>query len=365
MHSKNFKHLQGIAIYLMRPTLDWGFNIITEKKEKRVDDNPIAKSRYESGETSQEHKNGCTDDAIICQSILQYSIVYGTEKFFKSRQISQDHLLLNCEVYTEIYSGSKANTPIKARAENINQRVVNFLDILEYLGLVVSQTVQTLNNEQTRVYRFTALGQIIGSLLSYNSPGNKNTNIQTIYNQIQEYYSKLVSSAAIFCSIYFRRCYENNSFVNVINSLIELLENASNNKKEFINSFENYNPELSEKTWKIIDESLDEMRNNDWNLEDYSKILFDLKLNIEKIFEVKVRNWKVYEETRYHYRNYIDIVTVEGYCGNCVLYISLGLKTREFIKSNIKRDDPKINCNNLLIFCPQCTIGNLDLKTYT
>ena len=348
----------------MRLTFDCGFNIITEKKEKKVDDNPNAKIKYESGETSQEYKNEYTNDAIIYQSILKYSIVYGTEKFFKSRQISQDHLLLNCNYYTEVYSGTKAKTPIKARAENINQRVVIFLDTLEYLGLVVSQTVQTPNNEQTREYRFTELGQIIGSLLSYNSTRNKKTNIQTIYNQIQEYYSKLVSSAAIFCNIYFRRCWENNSFVNVINSLIELLENASNSKKEFINSFENYNPELSEKTWKIIDESLYEMKNNDWNIEDYYKLLLDLKLNIEKKFEVKIRNWKVYEETRYRYRNYIDIVIVEGYCDNCILYISIGLKTREFIKLNIKHDDPKIKSDNLLISCPQCSIGNLDFNTY-
>ncbi len=349
----------------MRGILHHGFNIITEEKEeKEVDDNPIPKSRSSSVKISQGFNKEYTDDAIIYQSILQYSVVYGTEKFFKSRQLSRDHLLLKCNFYTELYSGSKANTPKGARVENINQRVVNFLDTLEYLGLVVSQTVQTPNKEQTREYRFTDLGQIIGSLLSYHSIRNQNTNIQTIYNQIQKFYSKLVSSAAIFCSIYFRGCYENNSFVNVINSLIELLENASNNKKEFTNSFENYNPELSEKTWKIIDESLDELK-NDWNIEFYFKVLYDLKLNIEKILEVKVRNWKVYEETRYLYRNYFDIVTVEGYCDNCSLYVSIGLKTREFVKSNIKHAGPNINSDNLLISCPQCSIGNLDFNTCT
>ena len=34
MHSKNFKHLQGYLLYLMKKTFDCGFDIITEKKKR-------------------------------------------------------------------------------------------------------------------------------------------------------------------------------------------------------------------------------------------------------------------------------------------------------------------------------------------
>src|SRR4051812_15704544 len=97
----------------------FGFNIITELKETKDQNN---NSSYDSGNSVRQYDKQYTDDAIILRSILEFSIGFGTEDYFKSRDLSKDYLLDNCEYYKKLYQGDK--TPRWARADKMDRRVV-------------------------------------------------------------------------------------------------------------------------------------------------------------------------------------------------------------------------------------------------
>src|SRR6476469_671111 len=67
---------------------EYGFNIITETKNIEEYD----KGLYELGQQTKQEQNRYSEDALIIQAILEYSIDVGTEKYFTRKEITDNHL---------------------------------------------------------------------------------------------------------------------------------------------------------------------------------------------------------------------------------------------------------------------------------
>ena len=62
--------------------LKFGFEILMEIQNTEIDEDS-----YERGRITKHESEQFTEDAIILQSILEYSIDFGTENYFKSRDL--------------------------------------------------------------------------------------------------------------------------------------------------------------------------------------------------------------------------------------------------------------------------------------
>jgi len=258
-----------------------GFNIITETKTGIVKDDPDS---YESGKSTRPGGPTYTDDAVIIQSILEYSITFGTERHFKSQDICKGHLLSNCAYYTKLYSGDKDKTNIPNRVKYIEPRVRKLLEKLVALKLIKS-------NEQINDYQFTKLGRLLGLLISYKK--NKG-NVLELYGHILVFYDNMDHSYAKLCSIFFRKIYNTSIINQMIDSLVRLLDNADDDKERFINLIEMMTPILSKETWEILYDSFAELQKYESK---YEILFYNFKLYLEKIHEAKSRNLKAFERS--------------------------------------------------------------------
>lgn len=135
---------------------DFGLNVITEvDKAKEVKDND---KNYETGEFTKRYNDDYTDDAIIFQSILEYSKKISMDQHFTNWDITK-YLVQpknsDCKVYKELYSGDNEKTKIDARTNNNLNRINNLLEKLVYLELIGYTTGPSNNKIQTKKYYFT------------------------------------------------------------------------------------------------------------------------------------------------------------------------------------------------------------------
>lgn len=318
----------------MRPkrNKEFGFDILTETTRQNDDDDSDS---YELGQSTKQHDKPYTDDAIILQSILEYSETFGCENYFKSRKISENHLLINCDYYIKLYQGNEAKTNKKVRIENINNRVVESLEKLAYLELIDIDECTAKNKEPTEKYRFTKFGRLIGLLFLFEK--RKEIIIPQfldMYKQIFDFYYTLNHSHAKLCLIFFEVCYFRGKFHQIILSLAELLKNANDDKNLFLNQLRFLNLIYRDlEMWDIFKSSLSLLRIDD--ILTYNIILFNLKLTIEEIHEVKARNLKDYEVYRLGKKQDIDKVVVEGFCNTCKRFFTVSIKTLYYLDSYI------------------------------
>jgi hypothetical protein len=325
-----------------------GFNIITETKTETVkDDN----ESYESGELTRSIEPRYTDDAIILQSILEYSITFETEKYFKSQDICEYHLLLNCNYYTELYTGDKAKTTIPNRVKYIEPRVTRLLKKLVSLELIKF-------NKQTKEYQFTLLGRLLGFLISYKK--NKG-NVSGLYDHILVFYDSMGHSYAKLCSIFFRKIYNTPILNQMLDSLVKLLDTADDNKELFLNQIKNMMPILSKETWEILYNSFAELQIKD--AAKYDVLFYNFKLYLERIHETKSRNLKAFEIKRFSVRYEPFKVALEGYCYSCNRYSIAESNLINYLRS-FANTTPKDRANHLGAKCKnkECNNGFLDFE---
>jgi hypothetical protein len=345
----------------MRPinyNKEFGFNILTEHKKSKDNDN---EDSYEMGESIKQYSEPYTDDAIILQSILEYSIGFGEEDYFKSREISENHLIEKCDYYIRMYEGNKDKTKTKARAERINYKVVASLEKLEYLDLVDSEPSEAENHQPTQKYRFTKFGRMIGLLLFYCNSNTIDLNTyKAIFNQIRSFYNTLNHAYALFCLIFFKRCHIEGKFLYVIYSLVLLLKNASDNKYEFLNQIRFLNIFYRDLDfWNIYKNSLDELSRLD--ISKYRMVLYNLKLDIEEIHESKFRHLKEFERLRLEKIRHIYDVVVGGYCNTCKNFFISTMKTTHYLESYITSVISEKYVFD--IKCPSCSNDYLDFQS--
>ena len=220
---------------------EFGFNILTERNEDIFSNN--------------NEESGYTVDAQIMQSILEYSIDFGIKHYFKSRDLSKQHLLVKCKYYIHYYKNSKINK--KNRPENMNPRIVELLEKLIYLEIIESIPSESKNHKLIEKYRFTSLGRMIALLLFCNKIKtiDKET-YEKVYSQMCDFYNNLNYSQSKFCLIFIKHCKFNKELTIVLNYMIDLLFNASTDKYEFLNKINFLNTVfIHVRMWMIFEET--------------------------------------------------------------------------------------------------------------
>jgi hypothetical protein len=374
MHGKNPEISQGMKMLMPTRREDFinyrrfGFNILLETIENegqtyksKKKDGVKEIEKYESGELTKVNVPTYTEDALVFQSILEYSIDFGTTDSFRSRKVSKEWLLGHCPVFVKEYAGVKGHTSYKARVEHINPRVTQCLEKLRYLDLLESRNVMSNNKEDTVEYKFTKLGRLIALLLKQIKP-KESSHINyndKIYRQTLLYYDDKDHSIAKFCSIFFRKCYEKDIklFDIIINRLVAILQDASDDKKIFLTKLRRFQAFYNHpQMWELFRESLDELRNR--SQEDVDMFLYELKLEIEAFHEYKSRNLRSFENIRWQIRTQQNQIALEGYCKSCQQFIPCAVSLLEYFQAIVEEPDKSTRVN-----CPNCIVGRLDFET--
>ncbi len=336
----------------------FGFDILTERKKSANSDDDDS---YEKGEYTRQNVEPYTDDAIILQSILEYSIEFGTENYFKSRQISENHLLKKCDYYTnKVYDGFKARTNMKSRVEEINPKVIESLEKLTWLELVDNESCVAKNGEPTRKYRFTKLGRMIALLLLVEKKGGqKSTSQFELYKQVYDFYCCMKHSHAKFCLIFFETCYFRGKFHQIAYSLTELLKNNSGDKYSFLNQLRFLNLVYRDlDMWNIFLDSLDVLFEVDEPT--YYVVLFNLKLVIEDLHQSKCRHLKEFEVLRLKNKQDVDKSVIGGYCNNCQNFYIVIMETLHYLDLYIMHY--VTNDDQYRIRCISCNEDYIDFQ---
>ena len=119
-------------------------------------------------------------------------------------------------------------------------------------------------------------------------------------------------SYAKLSSIFYRKIKDTSILNQMFDSLVQLLDNADENKELFINQIKKMTPILSKETWEILYDSLAELQVKDESK--YDVLFYNFKLYLEEIHEAKSRNLKAFENWRYSFRHNPFVVVLEGYC---------------------------------------------------
>ena len=315
--------------------IGFGFDIITEK----ITDPKFDKKAHEAGLTTRQDNIQYFDDASILQSILEYSINFGTENYFKSRDLSKLHLLKNCVYYIKLYGKYKLKdkTKLDARVESMNPRVIPLLFKLIHLKLIEFEFYETDNHQVSEKYQFTKLGRLIGLLISYKKDKNKIS--KDLYNHILDFYDSMDHSLAKLCSIFFRKSYNSPIYDKMIDLLVDLLDNADNDKDLFINQVKKFTPILNKESWNMLYDSFSEFDKKD-PLK-YEILFYNFKIYLEEIQKIKSKRLKEFEEFQFSLISEPFIVALDGYCHKCNHFSLYGIGLINYFRlcANIDSDN--------------------------
>jgi hypothetical protein len=325
-------------------TLDFGFNIITEK----ITD-PKFDKKFCNNSDDKQNFTLYTKSAQILQSILEYSIKPNDDVYFKSEDISEKHLLKECRYYTRFYECSKTNIP--SRVREINQDVSNALERLTYLELLDSEH-DVKNSPSSKKYKFSRFGRLIGFLISFKKDKSKVS--QNIYNCIYDFYDGMDHSYAKFCSIFFKKCENSPISHKTIDLLVDLLDNVDNDKDLFISQIKKFTPDLNKETWKIWYDSFYDL--DEKHVLKYDVLIYNFKLYLEDINKAKGHLLNSFEKLQFSNRDDQFIVTLEGRCNKCAQYTTYQLDVIGYIRS-FANADKYIQSNHMNAKC-----GNLGCK---
>ena len=239
----------------------------------------------------------------------------------------------------------------------MNRKVVALLNNLRDLELVESIPCEVKNHQPTEEYRYTSLGRLVGLLLSYKK--NKSEVSEEIYNHILDFYDNMDHTFAKLCSIFFRKSHNSPIYKEMIDLLVDLLDNADDNKELFIKQIRKLTPILSKESWEIIDGSFVEF---DKKYESkYGVLFYNFKLYLEGLHEIKSRNLKSYEKSRFLAIQEPFIVVLEGYCTNCKHYTPFSIGLIQYLRSYASTN-PSDRANHMRAECPNCKNGFVDFE---
>jgi len=333
---------------------EYGFNIITEtKKEEKADE-----ESYESGEQTKQEQKQYTENALIIQAILEYSIGFGTENSFTRREITEVHLFPK---YKNIFSKIKEKSKDDVKMAHIQQTIEIHLKKLIYLELVEPEEYECHNKETSSKYSFTPLGIMIALLLQFER-SNTDELYEAAYNQMHDYYDSLRHSHAKFCLVFFYFCHLIKRLDEVMYAILELLHNAPEDKDTFLNQIRFLNTVYRDsEMWQAFLNAFNFSRLADesspLNPTTSDLFLFNLKLTIEEIHEHKSRLFKQYEDFRLKSINDIDKVVLEGYCSSCNHFQVVIMTTIDYLDMYVQ---PQISKRYISPMKCKCTKGYLN-----
>jgi hypothetical protein len=336
---------------------EYGFNIITETEKVEQ----LKQDLYESSQQIKYEQPPYTEDALIIQAILEYSIDVRTEKYYTRKEITDNHLFPK---YCEIFSKIKVKSKDGVKKAFIHQAIKTHLEKLTYLELVESEEYEVINKEISIKYRFTKLARIIAFLLLWDK--NKTIDRETtekVLDQLCDFYNSLHNSHAYFCLIFLRHCKQNKVLSFVLRYLINLFFDSSTNntnKDEFLNKIKFLNTIFIDdlKLWKVYETSLDYLSKRDFNT--YEVFLLHLKLFLEEIVENKSRKFKDFEIERLEKAQELDTIVLEGYCSFCIDFSVYSMQTTKYLGDYIRAFVSQRYISDIL--CQKCNRNYLHFE---
>jgi hypothetical protein len=334
---------------------DCGLNIIFETMGTKFN-----KEAYESGNLIKKNDKPYTDNALIIQSVLEYSNKIGVQNRFTLEKLTE-YLVkpdqIKCEVFELIYSENMAKTRLVTRIAQQVDKIDAILRKLVYLELI-----EILDDEQNQCieYLFTHLGQMIGALLLFKK--NKLNDKSELVDKIVDFYDSVNRLSAKFFSIFVRKC---NNHIKVFDQVTDLLfsslELAPSEKVASLYQIKTMNPLLTKESWSILEETFREFEKI--NTLEYDILFYNLKLIIERVHEIKSENFKGFEELRQLVSGDPFAMTIEGYCKECNMFtpcvINIIQYFRSYVDSNTENNNTHLN-----VKCPSrnCKNGLLDFE---
>lgn len=344
----------------MKSSLDYGFNILNERNNNHKLENG---DDFTPSNDSIQNKPKLTDDAKIYQSILKYSINFGTENYFKINQMLKSNLLAKYFALTNKFIGYKSKTNFKNRDKLNSEILEQALKKLEYLELIELKFTKEINpKELEKEYKFTKIGRLLGLIISDNETKQEFYNI---FMQLIEIYDCMDNVHARFCSIFFRCCFTYEKFDYIIYYISKRLKNATDDKEGFIYEIKNLPTFYRDfEMWKIFKISLSIL--SKLSHYEYEIFLYHLKLTIEEIHEWKCKNIRGFEKMRLEQKQEYDSVVVEAYCNICAIeyrYTPILLKTMDYLQLCLESDiSRKIESS---LQCRRCKQGYYSFQIIT
>jgi hypothetical protein len=315
----------------------YGGNInISTLIDKRFNDNQTTISSIFEIEKKKRHANSIfhnnlealekqiptySENAILYQSILKYSISFGTKEYFDLDNIAEKHLLKTCSIYQNFYKDSNTRTKKSNRRTRVKLDIKPLLENLIFLELLESKESDKLdtNREKEFFYRFTEYGRLIGLIIK----SDENINDPSIYNEILKQFVAFrktkIDSASLFSSILFRKIDDWNfakSFIEDLKTMIKdtdfsdqlkMLEKVNHDIIRHAMSFSKF--------YNYLVDSLKELEKIDRRK--YEMVMYKFKRIIERCQEIKCYDNSKFEEMRMRNRYRSCSVTIEGICDSC------------------------------------------------
>jgi hypothetical protein len=348
-----------------------GYINISHLTDKRFDDNQTSinsifeiekKTRNSNSflhnnnhETSEKQIPIYSQNAILYQSILKYSITFGTREYFDMDNIAEKHLLKTSSIYQNYYKDSNTRTNVSNRITKVKSDIKPLLENLIFLELLESKDSNKLDTDGEKVflYKFTEYGRLIGLIIR----SDENLIDPSIYNEIIKQFAAFrktkKDSASLFFSILFSKINDWNFaklFVEDLKMIIKdpdfddqlkLLEKANNDIIRHAMSFSKF--------YNYFEESLNELEKIDRRR--YEMFMHKFKRIFERFQEIKCYNNEIFERERMECRNQFSFVVVEGNCDFCDNLIYEKMRLIRFLQIVFRESQDK---------CPVCCQGYLD-----
>jgi hypothetical protein len=179
-----------------------------------------------------------TDDALLDQDILRYSLVIARDQ--TPEQIDKDNpkfthrvvakwLIKNNSEYIALYKGKDLTDSEKIG--NTQRRVKNRLKDLEVLGLVKQhgETKQQKGTGQTPVYAYTRYGYVLASIIESFDPKSRDKANNEIYNWFEIVFrlDEYSPSVIIFYAHFFKKCKEKGQFEYIVSLFRSILRSTT------------------------------------------------------------------------------------------------------------------------------------------
>ncbi|MGB6534258.1 MAG: hypothetical protein WBF33_39775 [Candidatus Nitrosopolaris sp.] len=216
-----------------------------------------------------------TDDALLDQDILRYSLVIARDQ--TPEQIDKDNpkfthrvvakwLIKNNSEYIALYKGKDLTDSEKIG--NTQRRVKNRLKDLEVLGLVKQhgETKQQKGTGQTPVYAYTRYGYVLASIIESFDPKSRDKANNEIYNWFEIVFrlDEYSPSVIIFYAHFFKKCKEKGQFEYIVSLFRSILRSTTwlTNPFDLFNEvlFRIFNyPTTTDPFHTTLNETLDEL----------------------------------------------------------------------------------------------------------
>lgn len=179
------------------------------------------------------------------------------------------------------------------------------------------------------------------------------------YLHIRNYYETMKHAHAQFCLFFFRHCYDGKRFIEIIHTLKNLLETASDNKYDFLYKLRSLNIfYIDTQLWYYFQNSLEDLGEHD--MDAYEKVLMNLKSILEEMQEYKCRLCREFEIGRFDNYQQLDWVTLHGHCSACKKFVIVSLNLFDYLDSYIQMYANKEQPDEYL--CRKCGQGFVNFE---